>query len=229
MIENKKKFYHGLTMLVVFTVLLIVMFSPVFDGKNALQYSDELYNSISKDSAYYIQDIIEDSEEFIGTQIAVKIQMENEEQANQTALLYKATGAEVTVSGAELDIAGDLGNILSVALNDADILYNENTELLENTYGYESQRVVYNWHTSLEKMDDKLLDQDLVDESKVVLKAMEKGIEPSYNYFGIQPESMSSKIWVVIGSLAFYLFYTVLYGFGLMYLLEGFGLKMGAH
>jgi len=229
MIANKKKFYIGLGMVGVFTLLLIVLFSPVIDGRNALQYSDELYNSISKDSAYYIPDSMAESEEFLGTNIDVNINMEDETQAQQTAILYETSGAMVTITGASLQISGDLGQVLVAALGDADKLYNDETLFLSDAYGYESQRVVYNWHTSLNKIDKALKDQDLFDESKIVAEAMEKGIEPSYNYAGIQPESMSSKVWVVIGSLLFYVFYTVWYGFGLMYILEGWGLKIGAH
>lgn len=229
MIVNKRKFYTGLGMIGIFTVLLIVMFSPVFDGKNALQYSDELYNSISKDSAYYIPDSLEESEAYVGTNIDVNIEMEDDIQAQQTAILYETSGASVTASEESLQISGDLGHMLIVALEDADRFYNDETQALSDAYGYEAKRVVYNWHASLEKIDKALKDQDLFDESKIVAEAMEKGIEPSYNYAGIHPESMSSKIWVVIGSLIFYVFYTVWYGFGLMYILEGWGLKIGAH
>jgi len=229
MIANKKKFYRGLAMLVVFAIILVVMFSPVFDGKNALQYSDELYNSISKDSAYYIPDAIEESEEYTGSEIAVNIGMASETEAEQTGALYKESGASVTVTGAEIAITGDLGHILKAALSDADALYHEETDILEQTYGYGARRVVYNWHKSLSKIEGELTDQEMFDESKIILEAMEKGLEPAYNYADIKPESMSDKAWVVVGSLVFYVFYTVWYGFGLMYLLEGWGLKIGAH
>jgi len=54
----------------------------------------------------------------------------------------------------------------------------------------------------------------------------EKGIEPAYNYFGIEPDSVSSRIGVVIFSLVFYVIYTVWYGFALMFIVEGLGLKI---
>ena len=40
MIVDKMKFRAGAGMLAVFAVLLAVMFAPIFDGKNGLQYLD---------------------------------------------------------------------------------------------------------------------------------------------------------------------------------------------
>jgi len=62
MIAYKKEFFGGLAMLVAFTVVLIIMFSPVFKGQNGLEYLDALYNSISKGSAYYIPKVKEKSD-----------------------------------------------------------------------------------------------------------------------------------------------------------------------
>ena len=75
----------------------------------------------------------------------------------------------------------------------------------------------------------ELKDMDLNDEAKAVAEAAVKAVQPAYNYFGIEPEKMSDKAGIVVGSLGFYVFYTVLYGFALMYMFEGWGLKMGAH
>jgi hypothetical protein len=54
MIANKPKFMAGLTLMVLFTAVFITIFMPLFGGKNGLEYLDNLYNSISKGSAYYI-------------------------------------------------------------------------------------------------------------------------------------------------------------------------------
>lgn len=226
MIVDKLKFYAGLGMLVVFTVLLVIMFLPVLDGKNALEYSDELYNSISKDSAYYIDDVKADSTEFDGTSVNVTIEMETEEQAEQTALLYQETGAEAIVSGAEVEVAGDLGRILETCLNDADDMYYNEGETIQAKYGYDERIVLYNWWESLEVMSSELEDQDLFDEAKGIDKALAKAIEPAYNYYGIEAESMMDRIGIVLFSLIFYVVYTLWYGFALMYMIEGWGLRI---
>ncbi|MFC1894045.1 hypothetical protein ACFLYR_08550 [Chloroflexota bacterium] len=226
MITDKVKFYGGLGMLVIFMVLLLIMFSPVFHGRNALEYADELYNSISKDSAYYIPDIKKESAEFNGVSISVILEMEEEERAYQTALLYQESGAEVTTSGTELEISGDLGGILQTCLDDTDAMYHNNGEAIQEKYGYDERWVLYNWWESLEAIDQELNDQGLFVEAKAVAKVMERAVEPAYNYYGIEAERMSDRIGVVLFSLVVYVVYTVWYGFGLMFLLEGWGIKI---
>lgn len=226
MIADKIKFYTGLGMLAVFAVLLAIMFSPVFDGKNALGYLDELYNSISKGSVYYIPDVMEDSSDYIGTSIGVTLEMETEEQAEQTALLYKKTGAEVVTSGVELEVNGDLGQILGASLDDADAMYHNDAERITERYGYDERQVLYNWWTSLKAMDNHLEDEGMFEEAKVVTSAVERAVEPSYNYYGIEPEAVSDRIGIIIFSLGFYVVYTLWYGFALMYMVEGLGLKI---
>jgi len=225
MIVNKKRFYTGLGILVVFAVLLVAMFLPLFDGDNMLRNIDELYNSISKDSANYISDVREETGHYVGVAIEATIEAESQEQAEQTALLYEESGAQVTVSEARLEISGDLGHILTNAIQDSETLYHNDVDKLTEKYDYNGQRVVYNWNQTLISLHDELEDQDLIDASKAVAEVNEKAVEPAYNYFGVEPERMSDKAGLVVGSLFFYVFYTVLYGFGIMYLFEGWGLK----
>jgi len=226
LIVDKIKFYTGLGMLAVFTVLLTIILLPIFDGKNGLQYLDELYNSLSKGSAYFITELREDSSYYIDTSIDVVLVMETEEQAEQTALLYQEAGAEVVTSGVELGISGDLGIILGTCLDDADAMYYDDAETIMDKYGYDAMHALHNWWVSLEKMNEGLEDEDMFDEAKAVTSVKEKGVEPSYNYYGIEPETVSSRIGVLILSLAFYLIYTVWYGFALMFIVEGLGLKI---
>jgi hypothetical protein len=51
-------------------------------------------------------------------------------------------------------------------------------------------------------------------------------VEPAYNYYGIEGQKISDRFGVVIFSLIFYVIYTLWYGFGIMYLFEGVGLKL---
>ena len=57
MIANPKKFFGGVALLAAFAVVLVAMFLPIFDGRNALDYMDSLFNSVSKGSAYYVADL----------------------------------------------------------------------------------------------------------------------------------------------------------------------------
>jgi hypothetical protein len=213
-------------MLAIFAVLLTLMFMPIFDGKNALQYLDGLYNSLSKGSANFILELQEESLEYIGTSTDVVIEMESEEQAEQTAMLYEEAGAEVIILGVELEVKGDLGQILGTSLDDADAMYYNDAETVTDRYGYDARQVLYNWWVSLEETNKELEGQNTFDDAKFVRSVNEKGIEPAYNYFEIEPESVSSRIGVVIFSLVFYVIYTIWYGFALMFIVEGLGLKI---
>ena len=226
MVTDKLKFYTGLVMLAVFAVLLTLMFTPIFDGKNALQYLDGLYNSLSKGSAYFIPELQEESLEYIGISTDVIIEMESEEQAEQTAMLYEEAGAEVVILGVELEVKGDLGQILGTSLDDADAMHFNDAETVTDRYGYDARQVLYNWWVSLEETNKALEDQNTFDDAKFVRSVNEKGIEPAYNYFGIEPDSVSSRIGIVIFSLVFYVIYTIWYGFALMFIVEGLGLKI---
>ncbi len=68
MIEKKGEFFGGVGMMAGFIVVLIIIFMPVFNGQNGLDFLDSLYNSISKGSAYFIPKVKEEIESFQGRQ-----------------------------------------------------------------------------------------------------------------------------------------------------------------
>jgi len=226
MITDKVKFYTGAAMLAGFFLLLAVIFSPIFDGKNGLRYLDELYNTISKGSAFYIPEVREEAEDYVGTPVSATITLKTAEQAEQTALLYRASGAEAVTSGASLEIDGGLGRILDTALDDAEAMYYNDADTITDRYGYDERQVLYNWFQSFSAVKAEFEDEGMFDEAELLTRTNERAIEPAYNYYGIEPEDIGDKAGIVIFSLVFYIVYTVWYGFGLMYVIEGLGLKI---
>ena len=226
MIANKRKFYGGIGMLLVFIVVMIIIFSPVFKGQNGLEYLDALYNSISKGSAYYIPKVREEAAKFIGNSVNITLLMADEKQARQTAPLFIKTGATVSVSGAELHVTGDLGKILENSLADADSMYNNDGDKVFNKYGYNEKRVLFNWWKAFNAMDKDLKKQKKFEESKVVALVVKKALESSYNYYKIEPQKISDRFGIVIFSLVFYVVYTLWYGFAIMFMFEGWGMKL---
>jgi hypothetical protein len=63
----------------------------------------------------------------------------------------------------------------------------------------------------------------------VVEEVLSKGVEVSYNYYGITPSPVSKNVGVLSFSLVFYLIYTMWWGYAIMYLCDGFGLQMKSH
>ena len=226
MIAQKKEFYGGVGMLVAFAVILIIIFSPIFNGHNGLEYLDSLYNSISKGSAYYIPKVKEETDGFKGTAIEVTFSMADRGQAEQTAKLFTAGGATVAVNGAELKVAGDLGRILENCLADADAMYKNEGRKVSEKYGYDERRALFNWWKAANAMDKDLKKQKLFKEAKVVALVTKKAVESSYNYYKIEPQKITDRLGIVIFSLVFYVIYTLWYGFAVMFLFEGWGMKL---
>ena len=226
MIANPRKFFGGVALMAAFGVVLVAMFLPLFDGRNALDYMDSLFNSVSKGSAYYVADLKVEAEGQRGNAVAVTLAVANETQARQMADLLRAGGATVQVAEAELRVNGDLGGILGRALQDSDEMFANGGAVVRDRYGYEERRVLFNWWTALQAMDEDLKRQSRFAEAAFVVKVKEKAVECAYNYYGIEPWKVSDKIGLVLFSLVFYVVYTVWYGYAIIFLLEGWGLTL---
>jgi hypothetical protein len=226
MIVDPRRFLGGLALMAAFAVVLVTMFFPLFDGRNALDYMDSLFNSVSKGSAYYVADLRVEAEAQRGNAVSVRLAAADEIQAGQTAELLRAGGATLRVSGAELRASGDLGEILGRCLQDADEMFANAAGGLRERYGYEEKRVLFNWWTALKAMDEDLKRQERFAEAAFIAKVKEKAVECAYNYYGIEAWQVSDKIAVVLFSLVFYVVYTVWYGYAIIFLLEGWGFTL---
>ena len=226
MMENRKKSYGGFGLLIGFVVVLIIIFSPVFKGQNGLEYLDDLYNSISKGSAYYIPKVKAETDTFSGRSVTATIEMKDESQTQQTAALFMKSGALVNISGTQLKIEGDLGKILANCLADADRMYMNDGQAISSKYGYNERQALFNWWQALTAMDKVLKKQKQFQEAKTVDLVIKKAVETSYNYYQIEPQKISDRAFIVFFSLVFYVIYTLWYGFAVMFLFEGWGLKL---
>jgi hypothetical protein len=226
MIAHKKVFYGGFGLLVIFTIVLIILFMPLFSGKNALENLDMLYNSISKGSAYYIPKARKAAKPLIGTQISVDLKLDSDKQAEQIASLFEKGGARVQVSGANLKVSGDLGQILENSLKDADYMYHNDGGRVSDKYGISEKQALYNWWKALKALDFALKKQKKFEAATVVDLIQKKAVETAYNYYGIESQKITDRFGIVTFSLIFYVIYTLWYGFAIMYMFEGWGLKL---
>lgn len=226
MIEHKKEFYSGFGMIMGFLIVLVIFFSPIFKGQNGLDYLDNLYNSISKGSAYYIPKVKKESNKFKGNPVSVTLVMADEKKAEQTAQLFKVGGAETIVLGNQLKVMGDLGKILENCLADADAMYKNDGQKVSGKYGYEEKRVLYNWWKALKEMEKDLKKQKKFKEAKIAALVVKKAVESSYNYYNIESQKIGDRWGLVLFSLVFYVVYTLWYGFAIMFMFEGLGMKL---
>ncbi len=226
MIVDPRKFFAGLALMVAFGVVLVAMFLPIFEGRNALDYMDALFNSVSKGSAYYVADLRAEAEGRRGNAVAVSLEAAGESQARQVAELLRAGGATVQAGEGELRVSGDLGAILDRALRDSDEMFANAGDGVRDRYGYEEKRVLFNWWTVLKAMEENLKRQSRFAEAAFVAKVREKAVECAYNYYGIEPWKVSDRIGLVLFALVFYVVYTVWYGYAIIFLLEGLGFTL---
>lgn len=225
--SRRKSTFKGIALLGSFAVVLILLFLPLFQGQNALEFLDNLYNSISKGSANYLPNVREEIVTLKNHRIHVSFFMNDERQALETAQLFQTGETRAYAQEKRLEIDGDMAGFLLKALDDAEKMYANEGEKLRTKYGYDELRALYNWWSAFKAMDSELNKQQLFKEAKIVSVVQNKAIEPAYNYYGIEAKSVREKYGVMIASLLFYVVYTLWYGFGVLYLFEGLGLKLG--
>lgn len=226
MIADKKEFFGGLGLLMGFVVVLVIIFSPVFKGQNGLEYLDDLYNSISKGSAYYIPKVKKEIDMFTGTSVTGTIAMADDAQAQQTAALLMKGGSLINVAGVQLKMEGDLAKILLNCLADADSMYINDGKTVAAKYGYNEKQVMYNWWYALKALNKDLTNQKQFKAARAVDMVVTKAVETSYNYYQIEPQKVSDRAVIVFFSLVFYVIYTLWFGFAILFMFEGWGMKL---
>lgn len=226
MIANKKEFGGGLLLMIGFWVVFAILLSPIFAGQNLLDYMDGLYNSISKNSAYYIPEMMKKADTLKGSAFTSKFKVEDKASAPRVAAMLRASGVVVEETPEELSMSGDLGAVLAAAMEDSELAYANNGEAIKAKYGVEAKQVMFDWWNTLSAIEKTLTKQEKFVESTTLYKAKTKAIETAYNYYGIEAQSIKEKLVIVVASLAGYVVYTMWFGFAILFMFEGWGLKL---
>ena len=228
-VRDKANFIKGLILGVTFLVTLVIMFMPKFgDGKNALEASDRLFNSISKGSTYFIPELEKKTKPFIGKSFNVSIKLKNSELAERVVKILNVAGASVTAEGTLLEVSGDLGQILTVVIKDSDAMFYNRDSELQAKYGFSGLDAMFAWWSALKEFGKDMTRQKLFKEANLVSSVIKRGIEVGYNFFNIKPESAFSRAGILSFALVFYVIYTLWWGFAILFLFEGMGLEMKA-
>jgi hypothetical protein len=234
-VRNRKTFGMGVIFAISFISVLVLIFSPVFGGKNGLRFADDSFNRLSKGSSYFIPKVAKSNEQFMGKTFAVTIKAGNledkpgdaEKRAESIAKVFTAAGAGAVVTGASVKIDGDLGRILAAALKDSDDMFNNRGEEIKARYGTDDEKkTLSQWHASLTKVHKQLQKQKMIAESKIVADVLKKAIEPAYNFYGIDGEKVVDHAGMMSGLLVFYVAYTMWWGYAIFYMFDGLGLSM---
>ena len=226
MIANKKEFNTGLTLFAGFWVLFYILMSPVFAGKNLLDYMDNLYNTISKKSSYYIPKVQKGLEDYKGQQVSFSVKAKGAEQTARLTKMFQAGKATVTPEGEKLKVSGDLGAMLTNILVDSEAMFNNDGKAIAAKYGSEEKAVLYDWWNAVTDAEKEMNKASKFKEGKILHDTLTKAIEPAYNYYGIEAVPIKDKWGTVVISLAGYVFYTLWFGFSILFMFEGWGLKL---
>lgn len=224
---RKKILGVGTIMAIVFIVILAVMFTPIFGGKNAFEAADNFFNSIAKGSTYFIPGLMKDSESYNGKTIDVTAKLPDKAIAAAAVKLFKASGALVS-EGESLRVAGDLGQISRAALQDADAMFFNRGEQVADKYGVPEKEVLFTWWTAFREMEKDLKRQKKFKEAAWLSNASKRGLEVGYNFYRIEVRKVSAAAGMLVFSLVFYVAYTLWWGYAVLFLFEGAGLQMKA-
>ncbi len=234
-LRNKKTFSIGMFFATTFFGVFLLVFMPLFGGKNGLQFADDSFNRLSKGSSYFIPKIAEMNQRFMGKPFSVSIKVDKpedrpgdaEKRAENIARVFTASGATAMVSGPEVKLEGDLGKVLASALRDSDDMFKNNGDALKTRYDAEDEKKMFRqWHNALTKITKELQKQKMIDEAKMVSDVTKKAVEPAYNFYTIDGQSVADHAGMMSGLLVFYVAYTMWWGYSIFYLFDGLGLSM---
>jgi hypothetical protein len=224
---NKKAMSIGIFLAISFFGVLALIFSPIFgDGKNGLEFSDDLFNKLSKGSSYFIPKIMKDSEKFLGKSFDVTIKLEKPELAEKSVKVLNAAGAKAEASGLEIKISADLGSLMLKILKDSDNMYKNDGHAVSGIYGFDEKEVMVTWWNILKPLDKELKKAGKVEEAKIVSDVMKKAVETTHNFYNIDAQKVTEKAGLMTVLLVFYVAYTMWWGFAIFYIFEGIGLTM---
>lgn len=232
MATQGKKLTSGLILMAAFVVVFVLIFMPLYGtdqhgkAQNGLNYLDNLYNTISKGSAYYIPKVQKEAEKYLGNQVDLGLALKDAKQAELAVKLFTAGGAQAQADGSKVKVSGGLGKIFQNVLADSDAMYHNQGDKLSQKYGADERLVLFTWHQVLTAMGKDLDRQKKFAESKMGETIKTRAVECAYNYYGIEPQNIGDKWGIVLFSLVFYVVYTLWYGFGIMHLFEGIGLRL---
>ena len=225
-IRNKKMFGIGSFAATTFLGVLLLIFSPVFHGKNGLQFADDSFNQLSKGSSYFIPKVSKSVEKLTGKQLKQEVKFDVAEDAEAAAKLFASAGAKAEVKDTTLSIEGDFAAILKSTVADSDAMFKNDGKTVADKYGMDEKKTMKNWWTALSKIEKNLKKEKLVEEAKIVNEVNKKAIEPAYNFYKIEGQKVADHAGMLGGLLVFYVAYTMWWGYSIFYMFDGLGLSM---
>jgi hypothetical protein len=225
-IQNKNKFWVGVSGLILFSLILGFWLSPWGGHRSGLERVDQLFNQMAKNSTYFIPDAVKLAQKFEGTTVDFGIHSRwPGDDTRMGQIIQTNLFSAVLLGDGRVRIKGELGRLGRAALVDAELLFKgKNPDLLAK-YGISGKEVVYYWWVAFDGLTRRFIQENRSSEADFTRFMTTRVLEPAYNFAGIEPRSIGENIWTVIFFLGSYLVYTLLYGFSILFLFEGLGIQ----
>lgn len=235
MLTTKQYRTRSIFLLSTFFIILVLIFMPLYPDlrpgskTDGLTFMDNFFNSLSKDSAYFVPQEREKAKTFTGKTFDADLKYKSPVLAQQAAQVLSANGFSATAEDVNVKASGDFGQLLDAALNDADFMYQNQGDAIAGKYPPLDERsAVYAWHNTMSALG-KVFERG-GSETAAMLNATQsmnsKALEPSYNYYQVERKPVRQNLPLLILALVFYVVYTCWYGFGILYLFESMGVKL---
>ena len=235
MLTTKQYRSRAIFLLSTFFVILVLIFMPLYPDiqpgskTDGLTFMDNFFNSLSKDSAYYVPQELEKAKSFEGKTFEADLKYKSPVLAQQAAQVLSANGFAATAEDVHVKTSGDFGKLLQAALSDADFMYKNQGEAISSKYPpLDEKSAVYAWHNTMSALGKNF--EKGGGETAAMLNATQsvssKALEPSYNYYQVESKPVRQNLPLLIFALVLYVVYTCWYGFGILYLFESMGVKL---
>ena len=225
-IQNRKKFWVGVGGLLLFSLILGFWFSPWGNHRSGLERVDQLFNQIAKNSTYFIPDALRLARKFEGTTVDFGIHSRWPGDDARMAQVLQANQLSATLLGdGRVRVKGDLGEMGKSASRDAELLFKARDSDLRAKYGGNEKEGIYYWWVAFDGLTRRFIQENRSSEADFTRFMATRVLEPAYNFAGIETKSIGENMGKVAIFLGFYLFYTLLYGFSILFLFEGLGIQ----
>ena len=230
-VVNTKSFAKGALLMLSFAAVFTTILMPVFPGSKGrvtgLDYADNLFNRLSKGSSWFIPEIAPRAAAMTGKEIEVAVPVANAASAAAVVRLFTTNGAAAAeTAGGMVRVKADFGKLLGAVLGDCEAIYHDRPESVRIKYGMDGYAALARWWDALHPMIKEFQKMKRIPEAQLVDLVIRKGIEPAYNFRGIEAGSVKQEFAIMIALLVFYIFYTLWYGFAVFELFAGIGLTM---
>ena len=108
-------------------------------------------------------------------------------------------------------------------------MYKNDGKAVADKYGYNERQALYNWWQAFKGDRERPQQPEEIQGGQGGRQHQQEGASKrATTIYRIEPQSIMDRLGVVIFSLVFYVVYTLWYGFAILFMFEGWGMKTRA-